>query len=149
MTHPRYIIICLLLSIGTINAAVAPKVPQFKDAALIVTVGPPRATGSKALVRMGIKNSSTEKVDSAKATVFLMDGEGRILGQTTRWVIGGAKSFPGLPGRSTTNFNFVITTLKPITTTNLTARVQFNNVIQENSRSLDPLNDVTVEYKQK
>src|SRR6266516_6690421 len=91
------------------------------QAQLAVTVSPVKVTVQKAIVPLTLKNDFTEKIESARAAVFLLDEQGKMVGQSTRWVIGGTKDKAGLPAGGTNVFNFVITSAKPITTTNLQA----------------------------
>ncbi len=69
--------------------------------------------------------------------MFLLDKEGKMVGQTTRWVIGGSADRPGLAAGATNAFNFVVTAIKPITTTNLNAKVIFSRVILEGGKLAD------------
>src|SRR2546421_7173224 len=64
--------------------------PQLAGAALIIAVDQPKITGSKAVVKLDMKNTFNEKVESARAVVFLLDAQGKMVGQSTKWVIGGS-----------------------------------------------------------
>src|SRR5437899_9725827 len=110
----------LILLMGALTTA---------QAQLAVTVSPVKITGQKALVPLAMKNNLTEKIESARAAVFLLDEQGKMVGQTTRWVIGGSKDKPGLAVGATNAFHFVITANKTFTSTNLTAKVSFNRVV--------------------
>lgn len=114
------------------------------QAQLAVTVSPVKVTGQKAVVPLTLKNNFTEKVESARAVVFLLDEEGKMLGQSTRWVIGGSKDQPALEPKNETKFNFVIPANKPIITTNLTAKVNFTRVVLEGGKLVDVSRDVKV-----
>jgi hypothetical protein len=114
------------------------------SAQLAVTISPVKAAASKAVVPLEMKNSFAEKIESARASVFLVDQDGKIVGQATRWVIGGSKDKPGLAPGATNVFNFVIATDQPATTTNLTAKVSFNRVILEGGRAADVTKEVIV-----
>lgn len=114
------------------------------QAQLVVTVSSPKITGQKAVVPLTMKNNFTEKVESARAVVFLLDGDGKMVGQSTRWVIGGAKDQPALESKSETKFNFVIPATKPVVTTNLTAKVNFTRVVLEGGELADVSKTVTV-----
>jgi hypothetical protein len=107
------------------------------QAQLAVTVSPPKITGQKAVVTLAMKNSLAEKVESARAICFLLDDQGKMVGQSTKWVIGGTKDRPALEMKGKTTFNFVITSNQPFTTTNLTAKVSFSRVILENGQVAD------------
>ena len=113
-------------------------------AQLVVTLSPPKVTGSKAVVPLALKNNFTEKVESARAVVFLLDEQGKMVGQATRWVIGGSPDKPGLVAGATNAFHFVITNGKPFTTTNLTAKVSFNRVVLAGGKLADVNRDVQI-----
>jgi len=115
------------------------------NAQLSVTVSAPRISGQKAIVPLALKNGFAEKVDSARAAVFLFDEQGKMLGQATRWVIGGSKVVPGLAPGTTNVFNFVITVDKPFPTTNLTAKVSFSRVVLEGGKLADAGKEVVIQ----
>ena len=54
---------------------------------LVVKVGEPKQTSGKAVITLEMKNTFAEKVESARAMVFLLDEQGKMVGQATRWVI--------------------------------------------------------------
>jgi len=114
------------------------------QAQLAVTVSAVKVTGQKAIVPLALKNNLGEKVESARAAVFLLDEQGKILGQATKWVIGGTKDKPGLAASATNAFHFVIAAEKPFTTTNLTAKVTFNRVVLDGGKLADVNKDVKV-----
>ena len=82
-----------------------------------------------------MKNCLAEKVESARAACFLLDEQGKMVGQANQWVIGGTKDHPGFAPQATNAFNFVITADKPFTTTKLTAQVSFNRLLLEGGKS--------------
>ena len=110
-----------------------------------VTVSPPKIVGQKAVVSLALKNNLTNKVESARAVCFLLDDQGKMVGQSTKWVIGGTKDRPVLEPKGETTFNFVITNPQPFTTTNLTAKVSFTRVVLDGSKLADPNRDVQVQ----
>lgn len=112
------------------------------QAQLVVTVSPPQIVGQKAVVKLAMKNNLTNKVESARAVVFLLDEQGQMVGQSTKWVIGQHKT--GLEPKGETSFNFVITSPQPWTATNLTAKVSFSRVVLANGKTADVRRDVTV-----
>ena len=113
-------------------------------AQLAVTVSAPKVTGRKAVVSLAMKNGLADQVESARAVCFLLDEQGKMLGQATRWVIGGAEDNPGLAAGATNAFHFVITSDKPFTTTNLTTKVQFSRIVLEGGKLADPQRDVQI-----
>ena len=111
---------------------------------LAVNVLPPKLGADKIIVAMTIKNGFAEKIESARAVCFLLDGQGKVVGHSTQWVIGaGREKSPLAPG-ATTAFNFVVAADKPLTTTNLTARVSFSRVVLEGGKLADAARQVTV-----
>jgi|ERR1017187_5839202 hypothetical protein len=109
---------------------------------LMVTMEPVKVTGQKAVVKLEMKNTFAEEVQSARAVVFLLDAHGKVIGQSTRWVIGGTRYLPGLPPGATNNYSFVITSPKPFAATNLTAKVQFSRVVLESGKLANVTQDV-------
>ena len=113
-------------------------------AQLAVTLSAPKVTGRKAVVSLAMKNGLADQVESARAVCFLLDEQGKMLGQATRWVIGGAEDKPGLAAGATNDFQFVITSDKPFAATNPTAKVQFSRIVLEGGKLADPQRDVGI-----
>jgi opacity protein-like surface antigen len=114
--------------------------PLLAPAQLAVTVSPPKVVGQKAVVQLKMKNNLATKIESARAACFLLDGQGKVIGQTTKWVIG--KS--GLESKGEATFNFVVSSRQPFTTTNLTARVRFSRVNLDSGPVADVAHEVVV-----
>ena len=112
------------------------------QAQLAITVSPPKITGQKVVVSLAITNNLAEKVESARALCFLLDEQGKMIGQSAKWVIGGTKDRPALEPRNGTTFNFVITSPQPFTTTNLTANVSFSRVLFGGGKPADVRQEV-------
>ena len=111
--------------------------PLLATAQLAVTVSPPKVVGQKAIVQLKMKNQLADKVESARAICFLLDEQGKMVGQSTKWVVG--QNHTGLEPKAEATFNFVVTSPQPFTTTNLTAKISFSRVVLEG----DKLADVT------
>jgi hypothetical protein len=131
-------VFCRILFCFTLTCAIA------VQAQLTVTVSPPKITGQKAVVTLAMKNSLAGKVESARAVCFLLDDKGKMVSQSTKWVIGGTKDRPALEPKGETTFNFVIASSQPFTSTNLTAKVSFSRVILENGQVADVNKTVSV-----
>lgn len=116
------------------------------DAQLIVSASPVKAEGNKALIKLDFRNNLKNAVESARASVFLFNGE-TVVGQGTKWVIGGGKDKPDLAPGGTNEFFFVITSGKPFPKTNLTAKINFSRVVLEGSKLADPAKDVQIYTK--
>jgi hypothetical protein len=91
-----------------------------------VTVSPVKTTGQKAIVPRAMKNGLSERIESAHAVCFLFDDQGKMVGQATKWVIGGADNKGGLAPGATSTFNSVVAVPRPLPSTNLTPSVSFN-----------------------
>lgn len=113
------------------------------QAKLSVEVAEPKQTASKVVVKLTVKNQFAEKVESARATIFLMDAQGKVVGQATQWVIGGTTDRPELKPDATATYNFVITTDKSFTK----AQLLFNRVILEAGKVAEPQGAVEITYK--
>lgn len=115
-------------------------------AQLAVTVSPPKLGANKVIVPIEMRNGFAQKVESARAVVFLVDDRGKVIGQpTTRWVIGGSQDKRGLAAGATNAFYFGVPLDKPLATTNLTAKVQFTRVILEGGKLADAGKDVRIQ----
>jgi hypothetical protein len=118
--------------------------PLLATAQLAVTVTPPKVIGQKAVVQLKMKNNLADKVESARAVCFLLDEQGRMVGQSSKWVIGGSQDKAGLAAAASRTFNFVVTSPQPFTTTNLTAKVSFSRVVLDGGKLADVQRDVSV-----
>jgi hypothetical protein len=114
------------------------------QAQLIVNVLQPKVEGKKAVVSLQMKNEFSQKVESARASVFLLDEQGKMVAQSTKWVIGGTQDRPALASGATNSFFFVITSDKPFATTNLTTKVNFSRVVLEGGKLADATKDVVI-----
>jgi hypothetical protein len=112
------------------------------QAQLAVSVSPVKTAGQKAIALMAMTNNLAVSVESARAVCFLLDEQGKMVGQSTKWVIGGVKNRPALQPKSGTTFNFVITSPHPWTTTNLTAKVSFSRIVLDGGKQADIKHDV-------
>ena len=109
---------------------------------LAVTVFPPKVTGQKAVVELSLKNNLTNEVQSARAICLLLDEKGKMVGQSTKWVIGQNKK--GLDTKGEAKFNFVITSPQPLMASNLTAQVIFSRIVLDGGKQANVQQDVTV-----
>ncbi len=82
-------------------------------AALVVQVAPPKSTGSMAIVKMDLQNTYSEKIQGARAAMFLINDQGKVVGQLAKWIIGGGKDTKALDATAKTSYNFVVATDKP------------------------------------
>lgn len=105
------------------------------QAQLAVTVSQPKITGQKAVVLLTMTNGLANEVKSARAICILMDDQGKMMGQSTKWVIGQNKTV--LEPKGTAKFNFVITSPRPLVSSNLTAKVIFSRINLDGDKSAD------------
>lgn len=110
------------------------------QAALLVQVGQAKTTGSKAIIKLDLENTFDTKIQAARAVVFLTDDQGKVVGQSTRWIIGGSNDRPALEPKAKTTFNFVVPTEKPYTKTQLLVE----RVLLEGNKPADIHKDVIV-----
>lgn len=115
------------------------------QAQLSVTVSPVKITGQKAVVPLALKNGFADKIESARAVVFLMDEQGQMVGTKTDWIIGGTKDRPALESGKETTYNFVITAIRPLASTNLTTKVTISRLILDGGKNADVNKDVKIQ----
>jgi hypothetical protein len=123
--------------------------PLLASAQLAVTVSPVKATGQKAIVPLAMKNGFAERIQSARAVCFLLNDQGKMVGQSTRWVIGAGRDKSPLAPGITSVFNFVIAADKPFTSTNLTTKVSFSRVVLEGGSLADANKEVQIQNADK
>lgn len=123
--------------------------PLLASAQLGVTVSPPKIIGQKAVVKLTMENHFSENVKFARAGCFLLDGQGEMIGQSAKWVINENINKTGLPAGTTNEFNFVITSPQPFTTTNLTAKVSFSRVVLQSGQAIDIGKNVRIQNANK
>ena len=116
--------------------------PLLATAQLAVTVTPAKVVGQKAVVQLKMKNDLGEAVKSARAVCFLLDDQGKMVGQSTKWVVG--QNHASLEPKAETTFNFVVTSPQPFTTTNLAAKISFSRVVLDGGKLADVKRDVSV-----
>lgn len=114
------------------------------QAQLAVTVSLPKIVGQKAIVSLAMTNNLAEPVESARAVCFLLDEQGKMIGQSSKWVIGGTKDRPALPPQTGTTYNFVISSPQPFTTTNLTAKVSFSRLVLAGNKLADGAKSISI-----
>lgn len=110
-------------------------------ARLVAKLEGARLSGSKAVVKLTLKNTFTNTVESARATLFLMNDQDKVVGQKSEWVIGGKRDKSALAPDATTTYNFVVPADKPFTKT----KVVFNRIVLEGGKQVDPSKNVVIE----
>jgi len=127
-------ILCSIVALGVIAG----------HAQLAVTVSSPKVIGQKTIVQLAMKNNFKQGIESARAMCFLIDEQGELVGQSTKWVIG--ENRISLAPSATNTFNFVITSVgQSLTATNLTAEISFSRVVLSGGQLANPHNEVIIE----
>ena len=109
---------------------------------LLLKVAGAKTYGQKTILKMELQNTFTNAIESARAVVFLLDDKGQVVGQETRWIIGGSKDRPPLGPDSKTAFHFVVQSAKPFTKSN----VVVTRLILAGGRLADANNEVRIEF---
>lgn len=89
-----------------------------------------------------MKNELTNEIESVRAICLLLDAQGKIVGQSTKWVLGQNKV--NLTPKEESKFNFVITTPRTLAASNLTAEVVFSRVVLKGGEMADVRHEVVV-----
>src|SRR5712691_3675206 len=124
-----YVILIMLFGVATTHAALALKVAE------------PKTYGRKAVLKMELRNTFTNTIESARAVMFLLDDNGKVVGQETRWIVDGTKDRPPLKPDGRTTFSFVLQSQKPFTKTKLTV----TRIVLEGGKLADVNKDVQIE----
>ena len=116
--------------------------PLASRAALAIKVAEPKTYGQTTILKMDVQNTFTNSVESVRAAVFLMDASGKMVGQETRWIVGGTKDRPPLKPDDKTSFHFVVQTKKPFTK----SKVTITRIVLEGGKHADNTKDVQLEF---
>jgi hypothetical protein len=109
-------------------------------ALLAIKVAEPKTYGQKAILKMELHNTFTNAIESARAVVFLLDDKGKVVGQETRWIVGGTKDRPSLAQNATSTFNFVVQSSQPFASTKITV----TRMVLEGGKLVDVNKDVQI-----
>jgi hypothetical protein len=108
---------------------------------LVVKAGEPKDYTQKTLIKLDLHNTFTNKIESARGVMFLLDEKGKVVGQESRWIIGGTKDRPPLAADGNSTFYFVVPTSKPFSKTKLTV----TKLILEGGQQINAAQHVKVE----
>jgi hypothetical protein len=122
-------------------ALFCPLTVKTAHAVLVVKVDEPKRTGQKTVIKLTMKNTFKEKIESARAQLFLADEQNKAGAPEARWVIGGTKDRPALAPGATTTYHFVVTSDKEIKVNS----VIFTKLILEGGKEVDPRTAVEFE----
>ena len=111
---------------------------------LEVSVASLEGSSNKALVELDTKNTFDQGIKDARAWVFLMDAEGKVVGNQSQWIIGGDSSQKEpLEAEDSQTFKVAIsTTSKPTT-----AKVTFSKIILADGSKVNPHKSLTTKSK--
>ena len=65
---------------------------SIAHAALEVKLDNPKTTGNMTVIRLNLKNTGSDTIASVRASIYLLDAQGKMIGQSTRWILGGTKA---------------------------------------------------------
>ena len=133
----------LIKILGLLLVVLSAETPRVRGD-LLIRAEKPLISGQKAAIKLELKNTFSEKIESVRASVFLFDEQGKMVGQTTRWIIGGTKDKTALAPGAKTNYDFVVSFIKPFSTTKLIV----NRIVLEGRKLADVTREVTVENQQ-
>jgi hypothetical protein len=105
--------------------------------ALLVQVAPAKSTGSKAIIKLSLQNTFSQKMDLVRAAVFLTDDHGKVVGQATRQIIGGSPHNPPLAPSGRAVYYFLVPSPKPFTKTH----VLISRIVLEDGKIVDPVKE--------
>jgi hypothetical protein len=109
--------------------------------ALVLKLQKPETYGQRTILKMELQNNFKNSIESARATAFLLDDQGKVVGQETRWILGGAKDRPPLSPDAKTSFNFVLQSSNTFSRT----KVMVTRVVLEGGKLADLPKDVQIE----
>ena len=92
-------------------------------------------TDNKALVQLELKNTFEQNIKGARVWVFLMDDEGKVVGNKAKWIIGGdQKGKAALESEKTEAYSIAVDTQRKATKSKIT----FSRLILEDGTLIDP-----------
>ena len=111
---------------------------------LEVSVASLESASNKTLVKLDTKNTFDQGIKDARAWVFLMDAEGKVVGNQAQWIIGGDSSQKApLEAEDSQTFKVAIsTTSKPTT-----AKVTFSKIILADGTKVNPHKSLVAKSK--
>ena len=112
------------------------------NAQLVAKISNPKLIGDKALVSLSMRNDLDEPIQSARAACFLLDANGKMVGQSTKWVIGQPSV---LEPAKTNAFSFVIPVKQSLASSNMTARIVFTELVLKDGKQADVKQNVKIE----
>ena len=116
------------------------------EAQLAVNVFAPRIAGQRAIFPLALSNGFPSTIESARAVMFLLDSEDKVVGQGSRWIIGGDTNRIGLSAAATNIFHFVV----PINgKAFVSQRLTVTTLKVSNNKSANPVTDLKVTYQAK
>lgn len=118
--------------------------PTIAWSQLSVAIQPAKIVGRKIIVPISFTNNLGATIQSARASMFLQDGDGQVMSQSTKWVIGGTGQKTGLAPGTAGTYNFVFS-LRPDESTNVQTMLLFGRVLTVSGQLMNVNNDVHIE----
>ena len=112
--------------------------PSVLHGKLVFTSTSPTEHPKKGIIQLKMRNKFSQPIASVRATIFLMDEAGKVVGQKTQWVIGGIKDRPSLQPDKVVTYNFVVGMERPYAS----SKVIFNRIILADGKLADPRHDI-------
>ena len=111
---------------------------------LEVSVASLESASNKTLVKLDTKNTFDQGIKDARAWVFLMDADGKVVGNQAQWIIGGDSSEKEpLKAEDSQTFKVAIsTTSKP-----MTVKVTFSKIILADGTKVNPHKSLVAKSK--
>ena len=132
--------------------------PFLCHADVEVSLGEVESTPGKSLIKLTAKNTFDQDVRDARVWVFLMDGEGNVVGNKAAWIVGGgtgasdeklSKTRSPLAPDEEREFLIVVSHDGPaskgrgkVDATTLSPKITFTRIILADGTSIDPRKDV-------
>lgn len=110
-------------------------------ATLELTVGEPKTYTKLTVIKMDLHNSFADQIKAVEAVVFLMNDKGKVVGQKSRWILGGPDRRPPLDAGSSASFFFVVSNAQSFATT----KVLVTRIVFENGKLGNILRDVKIQ----
>ena len=111
---------------------------------LEVSVASLEGSSNKTLVELDTKNTFDQGIKDARAWVFLMDADGKVVGNQAQWIIGGDSSQKEpLKSEDSQTFKVAITTTSKPTA----AKVTFSKIILADGTKVNPHKSLAAKVK--
>lgn len=122
-----------IICIAILTLLLASSVARAQDAVYVRIGELTSESEGQALVALDVKNTMSQSLYAARAWVFLMDDDGKVVGNEAQWIISAETSPPLETGKQRT-YNLVL----PSSGKAATAKVIFSRIVMEDGTTPDP-----------